>query len=831
MTKIKSFYSAISWKYIVLFYLLLLIGSFFYSSFTKKESLNEFITLIDSKETQRPVILFIPDQQNLSNLGTLDSFLSSDFNLIVIDYKEFYNDELNAERFKASDNARMLIQKLEEMNSQEVHIVAQGFGAIIAAKAFSIAPDVFSSITFINSSGLQEFELLGGYTMNKAVYGAQTCLWWGIEHLIPHFGLLNSVHSNYQFNRANYETDRRDIRGILTEIEIPTFIEQKTNRKFESFGISKEIERLIPHSIFKEYDISEAGYEESQRAIKTFIQSVDNGLIAKPSLERIALAQLPFEYKNVIKAEGWMLIGLMALIVFSTFFSEDLACIGAGLMVARGLMGFWPALLAGLFGIIIGDTFIYLAGRWLGKSAVSRKPFSWFLNEQDLERSYHWFEAKGPIIILACRFIPGTRFPTYFSAGVIGSSFIMFFSYFGLSSIIWTPLILGLSVALGQQMMDYFTLFQEYALWGLVGLAILSYLFIKLIVPLFTFRGRTVLKGKFIRKFNWKFWSTYLIYTPVVIYLFKVWSKYQSISLFTAANTRYDGDELIGDSVSKTLEQIGEKSAVAPFILLSYESRPEVNLVLCDSFIENESIDYPVILKPDSGKNGNGVKIIKNRDSLVQELKSLTVNHILQKFIEGPGFGILYYRYPNDSQGYIFSITRKELPYLIGDGVYNIQELILKDERAICLADLHLEKFVHELYDVPEKGEKVKLVELGSRSLGALYFDGEEFRTPDLISSIDRISKSLKGFYIGYFDLRVPTINHLMQGKEIQIIALDGVMSTSSNIFDPDYKFSLAINILFKQWSIAYKIGSINVDRGVRSIGVLSLIKRFIIRR
>ncbi len=830
MTIIKSLYSLISWKYLVVCYFSLLACSYFYNSFTEVKNSKEFITKLNSENTQLPIVLFIPDKQNSSDLRSLDTFLSSNFNLFVLDYTELYKNEANDDRFKAVDNAQQLILKLEEMNTRDVHIVAQGFGAIIAARAISLSPDTFSSITFINSSGLQEFELLGGHTMNRAVYGAQTGFWWGIEYLIPHFGLLNSAHSNYHFNRANYETDRRELRGIMNKVDIPTFVEQKVNRKFETYGISKEIERLIPQSIFKEYDISEEGYEESQKAIKSFIESVELGEIEEPSAERIASSKLPFEYKNVIEAEGWMLIGLMALIVFSTFFSEDLACIGAGLMVARGLMGFWPAMLAGLFGILIGDTFIYLAGKWLGKSAVSRKPISWFINEQDLERSYHWFESKGPIIILACRFIPGTRFPTYFSAGVIGSSFLMFFSYFGLSSIIWTPLIVGLSVALGQQMMDYFMLFQEYALWALVGLIFSAYLIVKLVVPLFTYRGRRILKGKFLRNLKWQYWSTYVIYTPVVLGLSKLWFRYRSISLFTSANSSVEEGGLLGEFKSSTLEQIGEKSAVAPFTLLTPNYSMQENLSLCDSFFEAQSIDYPLVLKPDSDKQGKDVKIIKNRDSLAQELNSLSVNHILQKFIEGREYDIFYYRYPNEESGQIFSIAKKELFYLIGDGEQTVEELILKDERAICLADLHLEKFVHELYDVPEKGETVPLVELASHSKGALYLDGEVYQTPELTATIDSISKSVPGFYFGQFDVIVPSTELLKFGKEITIIGLDGVLSTSSSVFDPKYSFSFAVKNLYKQWTIAYKIGSLNADKGIKPIGVLSLIKRLIKR-
>ncbi len=828
MKKLKSFYTSISWKYCVVGYLFLLACSFLYLTFTQNDSSNEFITHLSSDNIQKPIVLLIPDQQNLDNLGDLDTFLSTDFNLLVADYRELYNQEDNKKRFHASDNAQILVKQLEKLQTRKVHIVAQGFGGIIAANAIAQSPDAFSSITFINPSGLQEYELLGGYAMNKAVYGAQTGFWWGAYYLIPHFGFLKSAHLKHQFNRANYQTDRRDLREIFKQIKIPTLIEQKTNRKFETFGISKEIERLVPQSVFKEYDVTEMGYVNSEEAIKEFILSVNQGDIIQPSQERIAIAKLPFEYKNVIKAEGWTLIALMLLIVFSTFISEDLACIGAGLMVARGLMGFWPAMLAGLLGILVGDVFIYLAGRWLGKSAVTRKPFSWFINEQDLERSYHWFKTKGPIIIIASRFIPGTRFPTYFSAGILGASFFMFMSYFVISSIVWTPLIVGLSMALGQQMMDYFTMYQGYAMWLIIGLVAFVYLFIKLVVPLFTYRGRRTLKGKFIRKRNWSFWPTSILYFPVGIYLIYLWIKHRSISLFIATNPNIEGGEIVRESKSKILEQINEQSAVAPFIVLKNECSLDENLSLCDTFIDNQEINYPVVLKPDSGKNGKGVKFIQNRESLENELKSIKEVHLLQKFVEGQEFEIFYYRYPNEAKGHIFSITRKELHFLTGDGEKNIEELILRDDRAICLADLHLQKFMHELYDIPEQGERVPLVELGTHSKGALFFDGEEFKTPELAVAIDRISKSFNGFYFGRYDVKVPTEEHLMKGEGILALELNGVTSVSTNIYDPKYGFKHAVRILAKQWEIAYKIGSINAKKGLKKTGTMGFIKQLV---
>lgn len=97
------------------------------------------------------------------------------------------------------------------------------------------------------------------------------------------------------------------------------------------------------------------------------------------------------------------------------------------------------------------------------------------------------------------RFLPGTRFPTYFSAGVLQTSFPKFFLYFFLSILIWTPLVLGTSILVGQQMLDYLQIYQEYAIQIFFILVLVIYLGFKLLVPLSTRKGRKELAVYFIR--------------------------------------------------------------------------------------------------------------------------------------------------------------------------------------------------------------------------------------------------------------------------------------------------------------------------------------------
>ena len=60
------------------------------------------------------------------------------------------------------------------------------------------------------------------------------------------------------------------------------------------------------------------------------------------------------------------------------------------------------------------------------------------------------------------------------------------------------------------------------------------------------------------------------------------------------------------------------------------------------------------------------------------------------------------------------------------------------------------------LWNVPEPGESVQLVELGTHWRGAV--DGSWVKTAALEAAIDRISKSYDGFYFVRYDIRTPCV-------------------------------------------------------------------------
>jgi hypothetical protein len=166
------------------------------------------------------------------------------------------------------------------------------------------------------------------------------------------------------------------------------------------------------------------------------------------------------------------------------------------------------------------------------------------------------------------------------------------------------------------------------------------------------------------------------------------------------------------------------------------------------------------------------------------------------------------------------------MPVVVGDGSRTLEELILADDRAVCMADLYLGNNSERAQYVPLAGERVQLVEIGTHCRGAIFLDSSYSITPALQETIDRIARTFDGFFFGRFDIRVPTVEDFMGGKNLKVIELNGVTSEATHIYDPKLSLIDAYLVLFEQWRIAFEIGCRNQERGARLSSMTELMRR-----
>ncbi|HQU81489.1 MAG TPA: VTT domain-containing protein [Pyrinomonadaceae bacterium] len=519
-------------------------------------------------------------------------------------------------------------------------------------------------------------------------------------------------------------------------------------------------------------------------------------------------------------------LNIFAVIAFSTLVSEDLTSIAAGVLAGNGGISLTTAVLACIFGVYVGDILLYLAGRFFGRKALNAFPLKFIVKESSVEAVSSWFEKKGVWAIFLSRFIPGFRLPTYFLAGTVKTDFVKFAFYFLLAVCIWTPLLVLLSYFLGAEFVEKKLISDWWKLALFIGFLYFSARFL---LKVSTWRGRRLLCGKIRRIRHWEFWSMWMFYPPIVFYILFLAFKFRSLTIFTCVNPAISSSGFVGESKNEIylgLKNSGsaEKHLLKHSLLKENEDRIEN----AKDFITQNSLAFPLVLKPDVGERGKSVFILKDFSELEKHLSEITEDFILQEFASGVEFGVFYYRFPNEAKGKIFAATEKHFPEVIGDGVSTLETLILRDERAVCLAEKYFERNAKKLSEIPENGEKVALIDIGTHSRGAVFLDGNWVKTLLLEEKIDRICREFEGFYFGRFDIRTPSIEYFKRGENFKIIELNGVTSEATNIYDRKNSLLFAYKTLFRQWRIAFEIGRQNFERGAKPTNIATLAKLII---
>ena len=103
--------------------------------------------------------------------------------------------------------------------------------------------------------------------------------------------------------------------------------------------------------------------------------------------------------------------------------------------------------------------------------------------------------------------------------------------------------------------------------------------------------------------------------------------------------------------------------------------------------------------------------------------------------------------------------------------------------RASLVAGTYLQRFTSEKAMVLDAGESFRLVEAGNHCQGAIFLDGGRLLSATLQKRIDEISQSIPGFFIGRFDLRYSSEEALREGRDFQIIELNGASSEATSIY------------------------------------------------
>ena len=504
----------------------------------------------------------------------------------------------------------------------------------------------------------------------------------------------------------------------------------------------------------------------------------------------------------------------MASLFFLTFFSEDAATLGGAAMAAAGLLATPFGLAACFLGIWLGDLGLYALARYFGRPLLKRNWVRRRVNEDRLAKSEAWWKRRGLMVLLAARFVPGLRLPTYLIAGTLAVPFMSFAAVTALMGLIWVPLIFVLVWLAGTEAVTWYA-----AARGALILGAASVLVLVLVFFIFRARFQAAMRAPQMQRWlQWEFWPARLFYIPVGLNYVRLGFKYRGFNLPTISNPGMLTGGLVGESKQAILQDLFDTSPdfTARSALIE-RGAPEARMARFEQLCREHGLSLPLVLKPNVAQRGSGFKLVRQPDDARDYLARVSGEVVLQEYAPGPcEIGIFYYRFPEETRGRIFAITEKVFPEITGDGKRSVEQLIRDDARAVIMAATYLKRHDAIRGKVLAPGERLKLVEAGNHCQGCIFRDGMHLWNEALEDRIDRISRQMPGFFIGRYDVRYTADADIRQGENFKILELNGASSEATSIYDAHNSLFRAYATLFKQWDLVFAIGAANRKLGHR---------------
>src|SRR5437016_2065210 len=165
-------------------------------------------------------------------------------------------------------------------------------------------------------------------------------------------------------------------------------------------------------------------------------------------------------------------------IVLLSFISEDAATISSALSLLGGPINWQLGFAACFAGIWLGDRGVYSLARCCGKPILKSRWIARFADAEAIECCQTRFNDHASLKLLASRFVPGARLPTYLAAGLLSMPVTRFAIVTAFAALLWIGGIFAITKLLGAQALTWFSFVQrKIAAIFFVGLVLTATLF------------------------------------------------------------------------------------------------------------------------------------------------------------------------------------------------------------------------------------------------------------------------------------------------------------------------------------------------------------------
>ncbi len=773
--------------------------------------------------------------------------------VIAPDLPGFGESERDPPSMSILAHARAVLAVMDRLEVQRAHVVGWSLGGGVALHMAQLAPERLVSLTLLASVGAQDDEGSGSYWFEHGRYAAGWALTTAVRYGVPHFGLLDGIDFIRTSTRNFWDSDQRPLRGIMERLSVPTLVlagrhdflvrDWVAQREFESIPASRLVMLNAMHFMpFLEPE------ETSAHLLTHFRRHDDPGV---PPLRQSAdLAPRPPPmfgtsqrvFEMLLRDTAWWILAPAAALLVRR--RTGLGAALVALAVAAGKLDYGVALVGMLAGQAAGA---YSAWR-RGRAAPDREVIGSGLNARGMQDWARLLGERPWRTAWRSRFVPGASDAAWEAAGAlraIPGARTRFAIGAAVAALVWAAFWLIVAAIV------YVLLAGRLTEWlgapGFIAAAVLTGAAPSLLALLLTREGRRLLRMRVGRARRREYWPAAVMYLSLAAHFVRLAFRHRAPLVFTACNPGIpSGGGIIGESKTTIMDALGagaDDGVILASRVIPAGDDPERRARRAmDAILESPELGgLPAILKPDSGYRGFAVKLARTEQDVRTWFRTMTAPAIVQRYHPGPHeCGILWARCPdrgfeNNGQlhGSIFSICRKDFPFLVGDGRRTIEDLIHDHPRFRYQAAVFLERWAAQRRRVLAPGETLRLAEAGNHCQGTLFRDGADLITPALEARIDAIARrfalrdpgraELGGLDIGRFDVRYESDEALREGRGFAILELNGTTGESTNIYDPGRSALWAYGVLARQWSLMYELGARRRAMGTRPVTIAEL--------
>jgi hypothetical protein len=332
---------------------------------------------------------------------------------------------------------------------------------------------------------------------------------------------------------------------------------------------------------------------------------------------------------------------------------------------------------------------------------------------------------------------------------------------------------------------------------------------------------------------------------PLALHWIALALRHRGLALPCLANPGLATGGLWGESKAECMRAVAaaQRAAIADFVVM--RRRADASTLSFDHaralrLVADAGLRFPLVAKPDIGRDGHGVRLIEDAAALRRYLAKFPggAKLILQRYVAWAGEAVVHYSCAPPAHvpakwtpvrrqehaledGRILSLTLRTPPHVVGDGVATLRELIARDRRlrrhsALFLGHdpSHLGHDRASLDRVPHDREIVRLALIGSRRVGARQRDASELVTPALAARIAAIVDGMPDVHYARLGLRFGSLDALVRGEDVVVIDVGGIGRDADDAWDPALPLREAWRRQFARQRLLFGLGARNRARG-----------------